>query len=137
MTKQHEGRYPAPPENYLPALEGVDDLWRRGVKVPVMMLCDLDRLDPDEAIAGGRDFLNDPDGLEPGTSRSRSYWHGWRVARMRHAGNGSPEGYDTAHRELYRRIEWWLNRSFPDSPVHRDPDRYVDLERAYRNGEAV
>ncbi|SMF90878.1 hypothetical protein SAMN02982917_0025 [Azospirillum oryzae] len=136
MTTQHEGRYPAPPENYLPALEGVDNLWRRGVKVPVTMLCDLDRLDPDEAIAGGRDFLNDPNGLEPGTNRSRSYWHGWRVARMNRDPDG-PDGIDIAHRELTRRIYWWLNRSYSDSRVAREPHRYADLERAYRNGEAV
>lgn len=43
---------------------------------PVSTRVDLERLDEDEMVAGYRAGLaGDP---EPGSDKSRSYWHGWR-----------------------------------------------------------
>lgn len=43
---------------------------------PVSTKADLDCLDSDEIVAGYRVGF---DGVpEPGSDRSRSYWHGWR-----------------------------------------------------------
>lgn len=64
--------------------------------VPVSTLADLDTLDDAEVVAGYRDGLaNEP---EPGNSRSRSYWHGWRNGM---ADRGLRE-IDEAQRELAR-----------------------------------
>lgn len=43
---------------------------------PVSTKADLDTLDEAEIIQGYRDGLADDP--EPGSNRSRSYWHGWR-----------------------------------------------------------
>ena len=49
---------------------------------PVRTAEDLDSLDPNEIVAGFRDFQRgDP---EPGPNRGRAYWHGWRVAAADH-----------------------------------------------------
>lgn len=53
---------------------------------PVETVKDLDSLDDDEILEGYRAGLRGAP--EPGSSKSRSYWHGWR--------NGSSDG---GHRE--------------------------------------
>jgi hypothetical protein len=47
---------------------------------PVETKADLDQLDEDEIVAGYRSGLRDPQ--EPGSNKSRSYWHGWRNAQI-------------------------------------------------------
>ena len=46
---------------------------------PVETVADLNHLDADEIVAGYRDGLTCAD--EPGSDKSRSYWHGWRNAQ--------------------------------------------------------
>jgi hypothetical protein len=46
---------------------------------PVATAADLRNLDDDEIVAGYRDGLACAD--EPGSDKSRSYWHGWRNAQ--------------------------------------------------------
>lgn len=46
---------------------------------PVSTMADLDLLDQDEIVAGYLAGLSDP--TEPGSDKSRSYWHGWRNAQ--------------------------------------------------------
>ena len=49
---------------------------------PVETLADLNKLDSDEIVAGylaGSRMLD-----EPGSDKSRSFWHGWRNAQMDH-----------------------------------------------------
>lgn len=41
---------------------------------------DLQNLDPDEVYAGYVDGMTNP--TCPGSDKSRSFWHGWRNARM-------------------------------------------------------
>jgi len=48
--------------------------------VPVETKADLDCLDDDEILAGYRDGWNCS--KEPGSDKSRSYWHGWRNAQV-------------------------------------------------------
>ncbi|MFP5512561.1 MAG: hypothetical protein ACLGJC_05730 [Alphaproteobacteria bacterium] len=127
-----EQTYPQPPESHLPKLEAIDDLWRRGVKVPVETLCDLARLDGAEIADGYLDGLK-PDAFEPGTNRSRAYWHGWRNGRM----DRDPASKDAAAAELARRSYWWNMRSPPSGRVASEPHRYADLERALERGEPV
>ena len=43
---------------------------------PVETVEDLNSLDDDEMLAGYRHGLSD--GAEPGSDKSRSFWHGWR-----------------------------------------------------------
>lgn len=50
-----------------------------GERTKVETLEDLASLDDDEVIDGYRDGL---EGLPCGDNRSRSYWHGWRNARV-------------------------------------------------------
>ena len=45
---------------------------------PVETLADLDTLDGDEILEGYLFAINNPDSPEPGSDRSRSFWHGWR-----------------------------------------------------------
>ncbi len=46
---------------------------------PVETKADLDALDLDDIVAGYRAGLDDPS--EPGSDKSRGYWHGWRNAQ--------------------------------------------------------
>jgi hypothetical protein len=46
---------------------------------PVETLADLDLLDEDEIVRGYREGCKCAD--EPGSDKSRSYWHGWRNAQ--------------------------------------------------------
>jgi len=124
--------YPEAPESYRSKLEAIDDLWRRGLRVPVERLCDLARLDGGDIAEGYLDG-NKPDAWEPGNNRSRAYWHGWRNGRI----DLHPESKDTAAAELARRSYWWSNRSPPAGRVATEPHRYADLERALERGEAV
>ena len=50
--------------------------------LPVATLADLKNLDDDEIVAGYRDGMQCAD--EPGSDKSRGYWHGWRNAQMDH-----------------------------------------------------
>ncbi|MFC4275547.1 hypothetical protein [Achromobacter aloeverae] len=43
---------------------------------PVRTKADLDTLDDDDIVAGYMHGLNGGD--EPGSDKSRSFWHGWR-----------------------------------------------------------
>lgn len=47
---------------------------------PVETKSDLEQLDDDEILAGYRAGLSDPQ--EPGSDKSRAYWHGWRNAQI-------------------------------------------------------
>ena len=50
---------------------------------PVRTMAELDLLDDDEIVEGYRAGLHAPFGTpEPGSDKSRSYWHGWRNARV-------------------------------------------------------
>ena len=65
---------------------------------PVRSISDLDALDSDEMIAGywaGRD--GEP---EPGSDKSRAFWHGWRNGRA----DGCHDQIDGAQRELARHV---------------------------------
>lgn len=44
--------------------------------LPVATLADMDQLDSDDVVAGYRYGLRGGD--EPGSDKSRSFWHGWR-----------------------------------------------------------
>lgn len=46
---------------------------------PVETVADLNNLDEEEIIAGYRAGLDCAD--EPGSDKSRGYWHGWRNAQ--------------------------------------------------------
>ena len=48
--------------------------------LPVATLADLKNLDEDEILAGYREGLTCD--AEPGSDKSRGYWHGWRNAQM-------------------------------------------------------
>lgn len=68
---------------------------------PVRTMAELKLLDSDEIVQGYRAGLDAPFGApEPGSDKSRSYWHGWR--------NGSSDGghraIDPAQRQLAREI---------------------------------
>lgn len=47
---------------------------------PVETVADLDSLDQDDIVAGYRAGWRNPE--EPGSDKSRGYWHGWRNAQM-------------------------------------------------------
>ena len=47
--------------------------------LPVETLEDLERLDQDDVLAGYRFGLDCE--IEPGSDRSRGFWHGWRNAQ--------------------------------------------------------
>jgi hypothetical protein len=47
---------------------------------PVEMVADLESLDQDDIVAGYRQGWRDA--TEPGSDKSRGYWHGWRNAQM-------------------------------------------------------
>lgn len=47
---------------------------------PLSSACDLDVLDDADCVAGYRAGLNDAP--EPGSDKSKSYWHGWRNGMM-------------------------------------------------------
>jgi len=55
---------------------------------PVMSAAELAVLDPDETMAGYRAGLENAP--EPGSDRSRSYWHGWRNGRV-DGGHAQPD----------------------------------------------
>lgn len=119
---------PSPPSSDT-KLAILDDLWRRGVKVPVERLIDLHRLDADEVQAG---YTAGASGApEPNTAASRAFWHGWRVGRQ-DAGHAE---LDIAARELARRVAWWSERSRKSKGSRSS--RYADLERALQAGEAI
>lgn len=60
---------------------------------PVSTVADLDLLDQDDVLDGYRAGLAGAG--EPGSDKSRSYWHGWRNARVdRH--NATPDAAQTA-----------------------------------------
>ena len=63
---------------------------------PVTTLADLETIDDAECTAGYLAGLNNEP--EPGNTRSRSYWHGWRNGRM-DGGHAEP---DAAQDELAR-----------------------------------
>lgn len=46
---------------------------------PVETKADLEALDADDIVAGYRDGWGNP--AEPGSDKSRGYWHGWRNAQ--------------------------------------------------------
>lgn len=122
------GDFPLPRPERLPALARIDDLWSRGIKVPVGTLDDLARLDAEEIRLGYMDGRGD--GPEPGHNRSRSYWHGWRNG----AADGRHRDADAAQAELARRAYWWAMRDTWGAAV---PDRYRDLEMRHQRGEPV
>ncbi|CAO3445819.1 hypothetical protein [Azospirillum argentinense] len=136
---------PQAPESYLGRLESYDALWARGVKVPVKELCDLERLErqSDAEITAGRRAGEDTSSREPGTDRSRAYWHGWQAGRMKKV----PEEADGAFHELNFRVWWWVFRHTPEALRHvaafcpdtdiANPEAYADLERALERGEPV
>ncbi|AZW14229.1 hypothetical protein CS344_20155 [Bordetella bronchiseptica] len=47
---------------------------------PVRTKADLDLLDHDEIVQGYREGL--AGAAQPGSDKSRSYWHGWRNAQV-------------------------------------------------------
>ncbi|TWA76425.1 hypothetical protein FBZ83_11976 [Azospirillum brasilense] len=136
---------PQAPESHLGKLASYDALWARGVKVPVMELCDLERLERlgDAEITAGRRVGEDPNSREPGTDRSRAYWHGWQAGRMKRV----PDEADAAFHELNYRVWWWVLRHtpealrqvvafWPDTDI-ANPEAYADLESALERGEPV
>lgn len=61
---------------------------------PIRTIAELDLLDADEMLVGYNDGLNNAP--EPGSDKSRSYWHGWRNGIV---DRGFAE-LDSAQREL-------------------------------------
>ena len=49
---------------------------------PVYTKADLETLDAAEIVAGYLEYRSDDP--EPGTNRSRAFWHGWRNAAIDH-----------------------------------------------------
>lgn len=65
---------------------------------PITNPADLDLQDPDEITAGYLAGLNGAP--EPGSDRSRAFWHGWRNGRM----DGGFAPPDAAQIELARAV---------------------------------
>lgn len=66
---------------------------------PVRTMAELGLLDSDEIVEGYRAGLDAPFGTpEPGSDKSRSYWHGWRNARV----DRGFAAHDGAQRQLAR-----------------------------------
>ncbi|MBP2291021.1 hypothetical protein [Azospirillum rugosum] len=132
VSALHPNDVPPVPPDHAQALAVIDDLWARGIKVPVEKLGDLNRLDADEIRDGYMEGIS-PDSPEPGNNRSRAFWHGWRNARI---DRGHHEK-DEAAKELARRAYWWACRAPATGRVADEPDRYADLESALERGELV
>jgi ribosome modulation factor len=66
---------------------------------PVSTKSDLECLDEDEMVSGYRDGLNG--GSEPGSDKSRSYWHGWRNGMTDKGFNPGDEAQASLAQELY------------------------------------
>jgi hypothetical protein len=65
---------------------------------PVRTVVDLDHLDEDEIVAGYKAGLHGAQ--EPGSDKSRAYWHGWRNGRV----DGNHDQIDSAQVELARHM---------------------------------
>ena len=65
---------------------------------PVRTKADLDLLDDDEMVQGYQAGLSGAS--EPGSDKSRSYWHGWRNGRA----DRGLDPIDNAQRQLAREV---------------------------------